>query len=265
MVNYDKAKRRAESDEVKMRALREERDKLKAESEKLRIVLVSTMHEVRRFSGEISSHADTLVKVLQQDRAKDIAETLFYTSGLLAARLGFTDIELNPEIIRSQARVHAGIYKKFEKARYTLAQRAKSRGISIPFSGNSYFEIDALQSFELVPFVILDNAVKYSPDNQTVRVDFVESPREVDVEVRSIGPRLESEEAGTLFTRNGRGRNALKASIAGDGLGLYLAKVLCNIHGVQITAGSAGETVYQVKGVDYAEFVAQLRFRKYGQ
>ena len=68
-----------------------------------------------------------------------------------------------------------------------------------------------------------------------------------------------------LVPRNGRGRNALKASIAGDGLGLYLAKVLCNIHGVQITAGSAGETVYQVKGVDYEEFVAQLRFRKYSQ
>jgi len=268
MTRYDKERRRNARAADQALRLKEENARLVGEVKKIRDVLTSTMHEVRRFSGELSAHAESLSKSLsalplQTDRIGDLSETIMNTSGLLAARLGFTDIELNPLSISSQSRLRTGIYKKFEKARYTLSQRTRSRRIAIQFVGNCYFEFEALQAFELVPFVILDNAVKYSPDDQVVKVSFTEDSREVTVQVLSIGPRLDPEDKPALFTRNGRGRNALRSAIPGDGLGLYLAKVLCEIHDVKITAQSGINIRYQLGGIDYSDFTVELTFPKH--
>jgi len=173
------------------------------------------MHEVRRFSGELCSYSEELNKIVSKndpvDRINNLGETIFHTSGMLSARLGFTDIELNPLTIQKQIRLRSGIYRKFEKSQRILSQKAKYRNIKIIFEGTSYFEIDAIQAFELVPFVILDNSIKYSPDEQPVYVRFEDKGNNnLIVTISSLGPTIELNEKDRLFDRGFRGINAKK-------------------------------------------------------
>lgn len=243
MIRYDKINKKKLAIEEESERLRTENAKLKQDSERLKAVLDSTLHEVRRFSGELGTHAETLSRLLEaqaisQD-AVELTQTVLHTAGMISARLGFTDLELNPQAVSRQATLRAGIYKKFEKARHVLGLKSRSRRVPILFRGNSYLEIEALPAFELVPFVILDNAVKYSPQDRPVNVSFEEmAGQHVRVTVSSFGPYVEPDEIPRIFEKGYRGRHA--RSTAGDGLGLYLTKFLCDYHDVTISADSRG-------------------------
>src|SRR5689334_7990532 len=104
-INYERDQRRHARLMKELEDLRQENVKLRGQSAATRDILVSTMHEVRRFSGELSSYAESLSRGLKQpavgapDRNMELAETIYFTAGLLGARLGFPDIELNPEAV----------------------------------------------------------------------------------------------------------------------------------------------------------------------
>lgn len=266
MINYDKVNRKNAALASKISELSEKYRHLESEHQKVRQALDSTLHEVRRFSNEISIHAEALSKQLKQINAdvyhQELCDTIMYTNGMISSRLGFTDIELNPASVRLQMSIRTGIYKKFEKARHVLTLKAKHRRVQIKMIGNSYIEIDALPSFELVPFVLLDNAIKYSPENQDVVVNFDEQAnrQSLTVEVRSIGPMVAPEEAVEIFNRGKRGQNAIKLSAAGEGLGLFLAKFLCDYHDIRLSAHPSQHRDFDIGGVPYSQFVVRIGF-----
>jgi signal transduction histidine kinase len=179
---------------------------------------------------------------------------------MISSRLAFTDLELNPASVTLQLTLRAGLYKKFQKAHHVLALKARLRRVPIRFTGNSYLEIDALPSFELVPFVILDNAIKYSPADQEIRVKFDENlpGNRLVIDVSSTGPIVEPDELSAIFDRGVRGRNASKLSVGGDGLGLFLAKFLCDYHGIDVSASSGRESQFSINGVPYGLFHVRL-------
>jgi len=177
---------------------------------------------------------------------------------MISSRLAYTDIELNPIALESQTPIRSGIYKKFDKAKRILAEEARDCNISLRLNGESRVEIDALPVFELLPFVLLDNGIKYSPPNQTVTVEFeVHSGRQT-VTVISMGPAVSREELPKLFDKGFRG--ASTKSLPGQGLGLFLAKSVCDFHGITIRADCQSGVSYQLNGIDYAEFRVELRF-----
>jgi len=259
-VRYDKIIKKNNKIADELDNLRRESEQLKKQNAVLSSALDGTMHEVRRFSGELSDYAEKISRLTagQSGQIKDLSDTIFFTSGMLASRLTFTDIELNPAAVSKQFKIRTGIYKKFDKARYILFNRAKSKQISINFKGNSVNEFDAIEAFELVPFVILDNAVKYSPPSRDIQVIFNEQPREVDVLIKSCGPKVDPDELQCLFNKGVRGRNGAMAASAGDGLGLYLAKTLCDLTSTKISVTSNQQVEFQLGGIGYSEFEVKL-------
>lgn len=277
-MRYDKQKRRAEKTEKELVASGEKLKKLLDESrvdlQKLNLshthlqsVVESLMHESRRFSSAISSYAEELGRKsaeITDSRIKDLADTIFYTSGLLSSRMAFSDFELNPQSISRQSLLRTGIYKKFDKTRYILSKQARQKEVEIKFIGNSLLEIDALQAFELVPFVLLENAVKYSPPKQDVSVTFTEGVKnkELDVIISSLGPQLLDEEYSRLFSRGMRGASAVSSSVSGEGLGLYLAKSLCDLTNISISVASPSTSSFALNSIYYSPFTIQLRVKR---
>ncbi|HWH83022.1 MAG TPA: ATP-binding protein, partial [Burkholderiaceae bacterium] len=211
MIRYDKVNRKAEALSQRLHQVETENVALREQSGRIKQVLDSTLHEVRRFSGELASHAESLSRLLELNRASEeeieLCQTVFYTTGMISARLGFTDLELNPSAVSRQATIRAGVYKKFEKAKHVLGLKSRLKRVPILFRGNSYFEIDALPAFELVPFVILDNAIKYSLVDRQVSVQFEERANQsLTVTVQSVGPLVEGDEIPHLFDRGYRGK-----------------------------------------------------------
>ena len=258
-MRYDKLNKKVGALQSEIDQLRRENVRVTSESMAIKEVLDNTLHEVRRFSAQLSKFAERLSRETEdQPQVNQTALSAFYTAGMISSRLAYTDIELNPKAIESQTTVRSGIYKKFDKAKRILAEEARELGIAIRLEGESRVEIEALPVFELLPFVLLDNAIKYSPRNQTVTVHFDVVGARLSVTVTSVGPLASRTELPRLFEKGFRG--AQTDTMPGQGLGLYLAKKVCDYHNIRIRAESGPNVFYQVNGRDYAEFRIILHF-----
>lgn len=237
-------------------------DNLKLENHRLRSVLESTLHEARQFSAVIADRAHALSndEALCQ-KSREHADTLLHAGGMLSARLNYADIEINPSITELQVRYDAGIYKKFDKARYLLRPNAARKNTQINLNGLSRMEIPIISVFDMLPFVILQNAVKYTPPGYQINVDFDESANsQLYVKVSSYGPLVDDSEVQHLFVREFRGRHS--KNIEGQGLGLHLAKRVCELHNAQIHIETGDTLGHTINGQEYQKFIVCIRFSR---
>lgn len=86
---------------------------------------------------------------------------------------------------------------------------------------------------------LLDNALKYSPDDEPVRIATRRDAGGVLIEVIDRGIGLPADALEAIFTPFGRASNT--GSIAGLGMGLYIAREIAERHGGRLWATSDGE------------------------
>ena len=259
-MKYDKYNRKLEKLKDEKYAALAKAEKAKNDRDYIYQVLDGVMHETRRLNSEIASACEDLSKLIEQgkyEQASQEADGVFYKSGLLSSRLTFADFELNPESLSRQPRYSAGIFKKFDKARRILLRNAGKRGINILLSGPSHNEVDILPAFEMVPFVLLDNAVKYSPGEQEIVIKVTDNPssgRRIEATVSSIGPTVEPSQIPHLCERGFRGNHAASSGIAGQGIGLYLADTLVRLSSGKLEISSESQPSFHIDGIGYSEF-----------
>ena len=87
---------------------------------------------------------------------------------------------------------------------------------------------------------LLQNALKFSPPSAGIMVTISANADEARVAIRDHGVGLSADDMKELFTRYGRIRDARTANVPGMGLGLYLAKLISEAHGGDLTAASPG-------------------------
>lgn len=80
--------------------------------------------------------------------------------------------------------------------------------------------------FRQVIINLLDNAIKYTPENGTVQIEahIEKKYREIQIEVRDTGIGISEADLSSLFTEFFRTQAAREVSHEGTGLGLVLAK-----------------------------------------
>jgi signal transduction histidine kinase len=83
---------------------------------------------------------------------------------------------------------------------------------------------------------ILSNAIKYSPDGGVIAVDAAPAADEVIVAVADHGIGIPATDLDRLFERYHRGSNV--SGIVGTGVGLYLVKMVVDMHGGAVTVES---------------------------
>lgn len=81
---------------------------------------------------------------------------------------------------------------------------------------------------------LVDNAIKYSPNNSKVRVSIVETSGEIKVSIRDEGPGVPEDDQCRLFQRFSRLPSTHHAKTTGTGLGLYLSKFFIESQGGRI-------------------------------
>jgi PAS domain S-box-containing protein len=80
--------------------------------------------------------------------------------------------------------------------------------------------------FKEVLLNLVTNAIKYSPENASVRICASQSSEGVRIEVEDEGFGIPADEQDKIFGKFYRGANAVRALTEGSGLGLYLVSLL---------------------------------------
>jgi CheY-like chemotaxis protein/two-component sensor histidine kinase len=85
---------------------------------------------------------------------------------------------------------------------------------------------------------LIGNAIKYSPNGDSVEVHLRAKGRGVEISVRDRGIGIPDADKSKLFGRFARAQNARAMGIGGTGFGLYLSKTIVEMHGGSIGVDS---------------------------
>jgi signal transduction histidine kinase len=149
-------------------------------------------------------------------------------------QLGLADIISNPSSITYGRKSNSDLYQFFYKMVRLFQPKAGARRISIRISGSIYDKVAFYNSFQLVPLVLLDNAVKYADPGTEILIKYESRGDGLYVDFDSIGPLVPSHSAEDIFLRGFRGENAVGKCV-GSGLGLHIASEIIKAHGFHLS------------------------------
>lgn len=222
------------------------------------------LHETRSLNGQIKNSIDLLWETnfdeacIDHDTMVETLKNTHVSSFMISNRFSYFDSILNPTLSTGSA-YPAVVFKKFDKMRKLLrGYQRKNVWISIESATQSDYRYNIYPTFETLLFIVLENAIKYSPNNKSVDVIFEENGHLLDVTIKSIGPYCDENEILHLCDKGFRGENAKTVQSAGQGFGLNFAKKICLAHNI----GIEFDSVYLNKdhGVNYGTFCVRLHF-----
>ncbi len=106
--------------------------------------------------------------------------------------------------------------------------------------------IDPIRIFQVTSNLI-DNAIKYTPQNTPIELSVEKINNTIRIEVKDYGQGISQLEQAALFSPFSRGSSELTEKSGGLGLGLFISRMIIELHGghigVQSTIGM-GSTFY---------------------
>jgi K+-sensing histidine kinase KdpD len=120
--------------------------------------------------------------------------------------------------------------------------RAEKKGSSISLIGKTFAEMEAYNSFQFIPLILLDNAIKYTFPGHHIRVYLHEENDLIWLKVSSYGWLVPEDYRQRIFAKYERGPHATDQHSQGMGLGLYMANAIALAHDTKIVYQPHPET-----------------------
>ncbi|WP_164013883.1 MASE1 domain-containing protein [Pyxidicoccus trucidator] len=218
---------------VHTRLLREARTAIRARDE----FLTLAAHELKTPLTPLAIRLESLAGRLRSDHP-DEARTLEGLRGhvrrlqrliehlLEAAQVDTGRLSIRLAPVPLHALVHA-IASSFPR-------NGTSHVLKLETGGSEAWVLGDRFRLEEVLLTLLENAVKYSPEGGTLRVNLDVAGDEVQVSVSDPGVGIPPEQRGHVFDRYFRASNAPVHAYGGLGLGLYLCRNILESHGGRI-------------------------------
>ena len=197
----------------------------------------------------------------QLEALSPIELTIVKTVELLQTRIALMPLVVNPAAASFGKMRRTPIYRACDRLIRILSPEAARRGIRLELQGSSFNEPDCYNSFDTIPLVLLDNAMKYSLSGQPIDITINDGPGggQVTLEVTSISPTIAGADRVRMFDKGYRGHVAAKVASGGSGLGLYLAQTVAKAHGATIQH-RANEGTFGKDGTEYSENTFRVIF-----
>ena len=120
-----------------------------------------------------------------------------------------------------------------------LEYLARSKSISVKTELEPLFSLKMdVDLMRQVFSNLIENAIKYSPENSSILITSEEAEGRVLIQVSDQGLGIPEDELPHVFTKFYRSKNAKSSAIKGSGLGLYLAKYFVELHQGSISVDS---------------------------
>lgn len=210
--------------------------------------MLSVSHELKSPLASIKLNLQTLS---QRQPEKVIADKLINNSVSDIARLESlidnillaSKLETRPTQTAREINISDICFAIAEKWR----QNSKNITILESVEENIDYKTDAVE-FASVVNNLLENAIKYSPENTTVSISLTESDTDIELQVSDNGFGIPSEEREHIFEKFYRIGSENTRKSKGTGLGLYIVKryVEANRGSISLTDNQLQGTVFRV-------------------
>ena len=228
-------------------------------------LLFDLLHEAHTLSNVISKYSTIISRAvngskIDENAIRDHANKIVESANLLSLWLNMTELEINPGYFENQAPLpDISLYGRFHKAKINFKQVARDKKIKVSISGESEALLSMYPIIDMLPYVLLENALKYSPKEDEIEIEFNETADFIKVAVCSVGPTLRKDELDRVFEKGFRGDIAKRIVAQGSGRGLALAKQICDIHNATIHIETGSEK-FTIDGVFHSNFNVVMKF-----
>ncbi len=222
------------------------------------------VHDLRGISSSIYNSALAASSALERGSIPDAIiqlDSVIASQAMLKMRTDVIDYIGNPTSIVGESDIP--VYRRVHKVCRAFNSRGNSRGVHIKIGGQSYNVVTGPDIFEIVPYIFIENAIKYAPRHSDLSVFVEDKLRETSITFKSLGPKITETERFDIFKRGYRGVHALDSARPGSGLGLSLARNLVENHFGGVITVHQEMTSQHIEGQDFhlTEFRVELPSR----
>lgn len=222
------------------------------------------LHDVRKLNTDIKYSAEKLLQIVHDYASIEEARRILAQSGLLTTNLDIFDLEVNPDLLGIGRPQSVHIYKLFDKTLKILKYNFNKKNIEQNIVGRSDTKIKLPKLFVTVPFIILENAAKYTENNGKVIIFFEESDTSLHTYIEcNDSPQVLESEKEKVFNNGYRGQHLVENyHIKGQGKGLYFLKQVCDKAGINYYIESGPYQGKSYNNMPYCKFQIHLIFNK---
>lgn len=212
-----------------------QRNQLLKQVEELKTNFISMMsHDLKTPIARIQGMTEVITKnsaslsSLQQDAIETIKQSSDDLLKFINSILNYAKIESQGVQLHLQSKDINSLLNEVVKKHEFLA---KVKKIKISCELEPLFPIP--MDPELIRQVLsnlVENAIKYSPDETEIKITSCEKEGLVILKVKDQGPGISMEDLPHIFMKFFRSQNAKSSPIKGSGLGLYLAQYFIELH-----------------------------------
>lgn len=228
-----------------------------------------SIHEIRGINSALYNAAYELEQILSSQMPRSssneqwLAKTVVALTEILRGRTDFMEFIANPDV-GSASKGEIPVYRVIDKIHRCFQVTAQKLKVDLSISGTSIAAVDGPRVFDLVPFLLIENAIKYSPDKdaknisssaRSVRIACNDVGNEVHCSVTSTGPLIKEDEKENIFRYSVRGVNAIRSQKPGSGYGLpVLKKVVEDVYSGKVSVIQQGE-IHMINDIPYLETI----------
>ena len=174
---------------------------------------------------------------------------------LLRSRFSMASIVANPKAAKYGQLRPGPIHRICFKIVQLFSEQAEGKRVGLRMVGVSENRPNVFESFETIPMVLVDNAIKYSEVGTDILVRVEDSGAGCILSVESTGPLVPDAAKAHLFERGYRAPGAVRSGTGGSGLGLYIAQVVAQVHETEVVytglrqhaLSASGRNVFSVR------------------
>jgi signal transduction histidine kinase len=120
----------------------------------------------------------------------------------------------------------------------TLKSRAEKKSVACAFScPSATLEADQDKIMQVL-INLLDNAIKFTPENGTISVNAEVSEEKIKVNVSDNGIGIHPQDLDIIFHKFKQVSTGIRRTTGGTGLGLVISKTIVEMHGGEIGVSS---------------------------
>lgn len=183
------------------------------------------------------------------------------SSDIISVRMQQRDLLIAPAA-ELQARKWINLRREFDNFYNMFRTNLKKDKLSMHLKIPEKLDVKSSDIFKLIPFVLIENAFKYSPINidQSIEVTLSEQKVYTDLSITSMGPEIAPDEVDKIFLPFCRG--AAAEIEEGSGVGLAVAKKASHLLGMDVAVVQEANSNFSFNDRQYFETTFSIRIPK---